>query len=107
MSKILQINFKYNISGAEFRLAAAAMADGIAAVAGLRWKVWVINEANSEGGGIHLFEDEASVQAYRDGPIFREIASSPALSEFSAKQFDVMEDLTAVTRGPIRETAQA
>jgi len=29
-----------------------------------------------------------------------QVTSHPALSDFSVKQFDVMEDLTAITRGP-------
>lgn len=69
----------------------------IAAVAGLRWKIWIMNEA----GGIMLFDDEASLEAYLDGPIVAQIVSHPALSDFSVKQFDVMEAETAITRGPV------
>jgi len=29
------------------------------------------------------------------------VKSHPALSDFSAKLFDVMEEVTAITRGPI------
>ena len=61
--RILQLNFKFNISGAEFKRAVAPLADDIAAVSGLRWKVWMINEEESEAGGIYLFDNEASIQA--------------------------------------------
>jgi len=50
---------------------------------------------------LYLFEDEASVQAYLDGPLAAGVISHPALSEFSVKQFDVMEGVTETTRGPI------
>ncbi|MFQ5858222.1 MAG: YdhR family protein [Anaerolineae bacterium] len=99
--RILQINFKFNVSGAEYRQAVAPLAGDIAAVPGLRWKIWIINEAESEAGGIHLFDDEAAVQAYLAGPIVAGIVQHPALSDFSVKQFDVMEEQTAITRGPV------
>ena len=60
-----------------------------------------IIQAKSEAGGIYLFEDEASVQAYLEGPLAAGVLNHPALSEFSAKQFDVMDGVTGVTRGPV------
>ncbi len=99
--KILQINFKYNVSGAEYRQAVSPLADDIAAVPGLRWKIWPINEAESEAGGIFLFEDEAALQAFLEGPVAAQVTTHPALSDFSVKQFDIMEEETVHTRGPI------
>ncbi len=99
--RILQINFKFNVSRGEYEQAVSSLAREIAVVAGLRWKVWIMNEAESEAGGIYLFDDEASVNAYLEGPIVAQVTSHPALSDFSVKQFDVMEDVTAVTRGPV------
>jgi hypothetical protein len=99
---ILQINFKFNVSRAEYEQAIAPLVSAIAAVNGLRWKVWLMNEAESEAGGIYLFDDESSVKAYLEGPIVAQVASHPALSEISVKQFEVMEDFTAITRGPIQ-----
>ena len=100
-ARILQINFKLNVSRSEYEQAASAIADEIAATSGLRWKVWIMNEAESEAGGIYLFEDEASVKAYLEGPIVAQLTSHPAFSDFSVKQFDVMEELTATARGPV------
>jgi len=99
--RIVQINFKFNVSGAEYEQAVSPLAGDIAAVAGLRWKVWLMNEAESEAGGIMLFEDGASAKAYLEGPIAAQIVTHPALSDFSVKQFDVMKDVTAITRGPV------
>jgi hypothetical protein len=98
--RILQLNFKFSVSGSDYEQAVSPLADQIAGVAGLRWKIWIINEEEGEAGGIHLFENEASVNAYLEGPIAAQVISHPALSEFSVKQFDVMEDQTKVTRGP-------
>jgi len=100
--KILQINFKFNVSGEEYEKAVSPVAESIADVDGLRWKVWIVNEADKEAGGIYLFDDDSSVQAYLAGPIVANIKSHPALSDISAKAFDVMDKLTAVTRGPLK-----
>ena len=99
--KILQINFKFSVSKAEYEQAASGLVNGIAAVGGLRWKVWIMNESEREAGGIYLFDDEASVKAYLEGPIVAQVTSHPALSDFSVKQFDVMDEVTGITRGPV------
>jgi len=100
--KILQLNFKFNVSRAEYEQAVSPLASEFAAVVGLRWKVWLMNEAESEAGGIYLFDDESSLRAYLTGPLAAQVKSHPALSDMSAKQFDVMEDVTAITRGPVK-----
>ena len=99
--RIMQLNFKFSVSGSEYEQAVSPLASPIAAVAGLRWKIWMINEAEGEAGGIYLFDDEASVKAFLEGPIVAQVTSHPALSDFSVKQFDVMERATAITRGPV------
>jgi len=99
--RLLQLNFKFNVSGDLYEQAVSPLASEFAAVPGLRWKIWMINEAEQEAGGIYLFEDEASVKVYLEGPLVAQVTSHPALSDFSVKQFDVMENLTAITRGPV------
>lgn len=101
--KILQINFKLGVSTRDYEQACQPAAQPIADTPGLRWKVWLINEAEREAGGLYLFDDEASVQAFLAGPIVAAVKSNPALSDISAKMFDVLEGLTAITRGPVRE----
>jgi len=99
--RILQINFKFNVTRAEYDQAASSLAGDFAALAGLRWKIWIMNEADREAGGVYMFEDEASVKAFLEGPLAAKVTSHPALSDFSVKQFDVMEDVTKITRGPV------
>jgi hypothetical protein len=99
--RILQINFKFNISPAELAEDFAPLAEPIAAVAGLRWKIWSLNEAESEFAGIYLFDDKESVQAFLEGPIIEEVSKHPALSDISAKQFGVIDEFSAITRGPV------
>jgi hypothetical protein len=99
----MQLNFKFSVSGAEYHQAVAPLANDFAALEGLRWKIWMINEAEQEAGGIYLFEDEASVNAFLEGQLAAQVTGHPALSDFSVKQFDVMDDVTAITRGPVGE----
>jgi hypothetical protein len=61
----------------------------------------MINEAESEAGGIYLFEDEASLKALLDSELAAGVINHPALSNFSVKTFAVMDKVTAVTRGPV------
>ena len=106
-ARMVQLNFKFSVSGSEYQDAVAPLAEQFAALPGLRWKIWMINEAQSEAGGIYLFQDEAAVQSFLEGPLAAQVTSHPALSDFSVKQFDVMEEMTAVTRGPIQAATAA
>lgn len=105
--RILQINFKFNVPRADYEAVVSPLASDVAAVPGLLWKVWLINEAEQEAGGLHLFSDAAAVDAYLGGELIAGIASHPALSDFSIKQFDVLDDVTAICRGPISEAVTA
>lgn len=98
---ILQINFKLNVSAAEYRKICESVAQPIADVPGLVWKVWLLNEQAGEAGGIYLFQDDQSLAAYLSGPIVGQIKSLPQLREISAKQFETIPEVTVVTRGPI------
>ena len=99
--KILQINFKFHVPRAAYETAVAPVAEPIAAVPGMVWKVWLMNESEQEAGGIYLFADGQSLDAYLNSDIVAGIVSNPILSDFSVKQFEVMAGLTAVTRGPV------
>jgi hypothetical protein len=98
---ILQINFKLNASPAEYRRICESVAQTIADVPGLVWKVSLLNERECEAGGIYLFQDEQSLVGYLSGPIVSQIKSLPQLREISAKWYETMPEVTVVTRGPI------
>lgn len=103
--QLLQITYHLNVNLETFRRTFGPAAHDIARVPGLRWKVWVYRPDAGEGGGIYLFEDEASLHAYLDGPIVAAIKSHPAFGGVSVDTFDVLTDETAATRGPIEEAA--
>lgn len=98
---VLQINFKFSVSPAELAEAFGPLAEPIAKVPGLRWKIWSLNEGASEFAGIYLFDDADSVQAFLEGPIVAGVSKHPAVSDINAKQFGVIDEFSAITRGPV------
>ncbi len=99
--KILQINFKYTVATSDYLEAVKPLASDIASVPGLLWKVWLLNKAENETGGIYWFNDEGSLNAYLQGPIVASIASHPALENISVKVFDNISQLSEITNGPV------
>jgi hypothetical protein len=100
--KILQVNLKFSIPKAELEAAWLPAAQPISDVPGLQWKIWLMNETEHTAGGIYLFESEAAVRAYMAGPIVAEMMVSPVLSNIDAKVFDMLENHTSITRGPVK-----
>ena len=98
---IVQIHFKLEMSSREYQQAIAPLAQPVADVAGLQWKIWLLNEATHEAGGILLFEDRDSGAAFLSGPLLAQIRSAPCISNFCAAQFEVISTLSAITHGPI------
>jgi Putative mono-oxygenase ydhR len=99
--QILQINFNYSVEPNELGKDFGPLAEPIANVPGLQWKVWLLNEAKRESGGIYLFDDAKSVEGYLNGDIIAAVKKHPALSNISVKTFDILEDFSRVTRAPI------
>ena len=101
MKKILQVNFTYDGTKESAVESFMPIAKPIADQAGLDWKVWLWNDEARECGGVYLFQDQPSLAAYLDGPIVEQIKKHPALSNLQVKVFDVIDEPTAVTRGPV------
>ena len=100
-NKILQINFRFNLSVAELEEEFETVASHIKEVPGLKWKIFGMNEEQREGAGIYLFEDGDSLKSYLEGPIVAGFKANKALSDITMKHFDVVEKATAMTRGPV------
>ena len=99
--QILQINFKFNVPRDLYENTCESMAQNFADVPGCLWKVWLMNDKENEAGGIYLFADEASVEAFKGSPLAAAVLSHPALSDFNIKEFEVMEQVSRVTRAPL------
>ena len=100
--KILQINLRFNVSAEELAKEFEAAAVPIAEVPGLKWKIFGMDEERGEAAGIYLFEDDASLKKYIEGPIIARMKTIEAFSDITMKDFDVVEDATAITRGPVK-----
>jgi len=102
---ILQISFKLNVPANEYASGCQTVVQAIAAVSGLHWKIWILNEQEKEAGGIYFFDTEQSLSDYLSGPIVAQLRQHPALTDVIVKRFDVMQELTSATRGPVSKMA--
>ena len=98
---VLQINFTFDMTAAEYEDTVAPLAEAIADVEGLLWKVWVINDEDKVAGGIYLFDKRASIDAYLSSDIVAMLASNPQITNIDVKVFAVMESVSAITRAPL------
>ena len=100
MPKLLQMDFQYTGPfGHEMTAALTELANSIVEEPGFIWKIWTEDEKAKEGGGIYLFEDEGTAKAYLDKHAAR--LKEFGVPEVHAKIFDVNEDLSKITSGPI------
>jgi len=106
-TKILQINFRLKTSTADYQALCQSLAQTFSAVPGLCWKIWLLNEREKEAGGIYLFESGGALNDFLSGPLATQVRAHPALSDLSAKVFEVMDEVTAITRGPVTAEAKA
>jgi len=98
---ILQINFNLNMPVAEYQKMADSIAEAFLDVRGLKWKIWLLNPGAQEAGGIYLFDSQASLDAYLNGPLVAQLRGLTAIRNVSIKQFEVMTEATALTRGAV------
>lgn len=101
--RVLELRFGFEGPPSEFEEAVGSLAGEIAAVPGLVWKIWLMDEGRREAGGVCLFTDRGSAHAFRSSRLLTEIRDHPAVSGFRIREYEVIEDLTRVTRGPVRE----
>lgn len=100
MSVILQVDFPYaGPWGSAMTEAMRGLAQSIAEEPGLLWKIWTENPAASEAGGIYLFSDRASAEAYLEMHTAR--LRSFGVPQVNGKLFDVNAELSAIDRAPL------
>jgi len=99
--KLLQVDFDYQgPMGEEMSAALVELAESINAEPGLLWKIWTENAREKRGGGVYLFSDEASAQAYLDMHTAR--LKAMGVSDVRGIIFDVNQPLTAINQGPLK-----
>lgn len=95
----LQISFDLRCTPDAYRDLANHVAGAIAAVPGLLWKIWIVDEQRGRGGGVYLFTDRAAASAYVEGPIIQRLRANPAVAGVDVRLFDVLAGPSVITRG--------
>ncbi len=95
--RVLSVRFKSKTPMRELHDPWMQLAPDIEAVSGLLSKIWI--QDGDQLGGIYLFRDQATLDAYAAGPIVTAVVNNPAFSDFRLEQYDVLEDLSAITHG--------
>lgn len=100
MSKLLQVDFDFSGPfGEEMSRALQGLAESINNEPGLIWKIWTESAANKLGGGIYLFEDEASASAYLTMHTAR--LQAMGITEVRGIIFDINTPLSLINKAPI------
>jgi len=100
---VLHLRFKLRVPPDVLLAHSREAATIIASVEGLIWKIWVLNEEESEIGGMYLFADRAAAEAYLNHPIVQSVCSNPAVASTQSQLWDVESSLSALTRAPLPE----
>lgn len=107
---VVQINYRRpDMSKADWdsRYSAETAAPFVS-LPGLQWKIWLDDPSDSQlSGGIYLFTDRATAQAYLDGPIVARMRANTALGDLQIRIFDVRQNMSEITRAPLPGLAAA
>lgn len=96
--QILQINFNFSNSRAEYEAMTLPMAGSLTETPGLNWKVWLMDETNQEAGGIYLFNDEVAAARFAQESAAMLSGDLP-FHNVSIKQFEVLQAHSVITHG--------
>ncbi len=100
MAVILQIDFPFQGPfGDDLAGAMTELAESIAGEPGFIWKIWTENPETRQAGGVYLFSDTESAQAYRT--MHSERLLSFGITDARSRLFQVNEALTKMTSGPV------
>ena len=97
------VSFQLNgIDDAQYRDACDDEAPAFAAIPGLMSKIWLADQSTNTYGGVYIWRDRQALQTFVGSDLFRGFASDPQLTNFTSRDFDVLETPTEVTHGLAR-----
>jgi hypothetical protein len=102
---VLHLRFKLRVPPRVLLAHSREAASIIASVEGLIWKIWLMKEEESEMGGMYLFANRQSAEAYLNHPAIQAVRSNPAVVSTESKLWDVESSLSALTRAPLRDVS--
>jgi len=99
MAKLLQVDFEYQGPFGEVMSGALKeLAESINHEPGMIWKLWTENEKTQHAGGVYLFQDATTAQAYLEMHSSR--LKAMGITEVRGKIFDINETLSVINKGP-------
>lgn len=99
---IVQVNYKYEGDPAAWaKNYTRERAEMFVNLPGLKWKIWLDAPEENRTGGLYLFEDRRSADAYVNGPLLARHRKNPAISDMQVRVFNTRDEMTSITRGPI------
>ena len=66
---------------------------------GLISKRWLANEETNTYGGVYFWETKQHMLGWMVSQIFKDIGANPAFANAKVTDFEMIESLSAVTRG--------
>ncbi len=100
---ILVVNYKYDLRD-DNDLVELTKTEEVADVfrnfPGLGAKFGLANPEENEYGGVYIFEDDASLEAFLASPILKEWGEHPDVSEVTYKKYNTFPDFTKNTIKP-------
>jgi hypothetical protein len=100
---VLHLRFKLRVPPHVLLAHSREGATSIASVEGLIWKIWLMNEEESEMGGMYLFANRETAEAYLNDPVVQAVRSNPAVVSTESRLWDAESSLSAITRAPLRD----
>ncbi|MCG3728708.1 monooxygenase [Vibrio cincinnatiensis] len=98
--KLLQVDFDFTGPfGEEMATALAELAESINHEQGFIWKIWTENQQDNVAGGIYLFENQHSAEAYLEMHSAR--LSAMGITNIRGIIFDVNLPLSQINQAPI------
>jgi len=73
-------------------------ANALRAMTGLVAKTWT--REGSTLGGFHIFTSREAADGYLNSQMVADLRANPAFSDFQIRHFDVLDELSAITRSP-------
>lgn len=100
MKYVLQCDFPYaGPWGEEMNRVMESLAKSINDEPGFIWKIWTVNEAKKEAGGIYVFNSEENACAYLKKHELRLL--SAGIPHVTGKIFAVNEFLSGINGAPV------
>jgi hypothetical protein len=95
--RIRIVTFGLDIPAESYHAHALHLAPEFTAWPGLLGKWWLADSSSGTYGGVYVFASSRDADLSRDTDLFRGMVANPALKDVSVREFDVLDEPTAVT----------